>query len=83
MAKKRFMITMDEDVHMALKNTANRLKINSGDVIEMMLGGGMEMATSLKVAGIRFVPVPVMNDDEYLLYRNLLEARLEKMEVKI
>ena len=43
----------------------------------------MEMATTLKVAGIRFVPIPVMNEDEYLLYRNLLEARLEKMEVEI
>ena len=39
MAKKRFMMTMDEDTHMALKIMANRLKINSGDVIKLMVDG--------------------------------------------
>jgi len=39
MAKKRFMITMDEDIHVALKIMANKLKINSGDVIKLMVDG--------------------------------------------
>jgi len=39
MAKKRFMMTMDEDTHMALKIMATKLKINSGDVIKLMVDG--------------------------------------------
>ena len=39
MAKKRFMMTMDEDTHMVLKIMATKLKINSGDVIKLMIDG--------------------------------------------
>jgi len=33
------MMTMDEDTHMALKIMATKLKINSGDVIKLMIDG--------------------------------------------
>lgn len=43
----------------------------------------LELVEALKNAGIRFVPVPVMSDDEHLLYLKLLYARLENIECGI
>ena len=43
----------------------------------------LELAHSLKNAGIRFVPIPVMNEDEHRLYMKLLHARLENIECGI
>jgi len=42
----------------------------------------MQMAKTLKVAGIRFVPVPVYDDGDYELFKSLLKLKLFEMEAK-
>jgi len=42
----------------------------------------MEVATTLKVAHIRFVPVPVYDEEDYKLFRSLLKLKLFEMEAK-
>jgi len=43
----------------------------------------MQMAKTLKVANIRFVPIPVYDDEDYKLFRSLLKLKLFEMEAKI
>jgi len=41
-----------------------------------------QMAKTLKVANIRFVPVPVYDEEDYKLFRSLLKLKLFEMEDK-
>ncbi|MFA7099981.1 MAG: DUF1382 family protein [Eubacteriales bacterium] len=40
----------------------------------------LEMVDALKKAGIRFVPIPVLNDTDFEMNVAILKAKLNKME---
>lgn len=42
----------------------------------------LELSEAMKKAMIRFVPIPVISDDDYLYLMGILNKRLDKMEAE-